>query len=69
MAEKRRKYRLAMLDDLTLREVFHFRVSMLGAITMITLSFLLLIVLLSVLIVYTKYPARLQRESAGTVDP
>jgi murein DD-endopeptidase MepM/ murein hydrolase activator NlpD len=42
-----------MLDDLTLREVFHFRVSMLGAITMITLSFLLLIVLLSVLIVYT----------------
>ncbi len=53
MAEKRRKYRLAMLDDLTLREVFHFRVSLLGAITMITLSFLLLIVLLSVLIVYT----------------
>ena len=53
MAEKRRKYRLAMLDDLTLREIFHFRVSLLGAITMITLSFLLLIVLLSVLIVYT----------------
>lgn len=42
-----------MLDDLTLREVFHFRVSLLGAISMITLSFLLLIVLLSVLIVYT----------------
>ena len=53
MAEKRRKYRLAMLDDLTLREVFHFRVSLLGAISMITVSFLLLIVLLSVLIVYT----------------
>jgi septal ring factor EnvC (AmiA/AmiB activator) len=42
-----------MLDDLTLREVFHFRVSLLSAITMITISFLLLIVLLSVLIVYT----------------
>jgi septal ring factor EnvC (AmiA/AmiB activator) len=42
-----------MLDDLTLREVFHFRVSMLGAITMITLSFLLLIALLSALIIYT----------------
>lgn len=53
MAEKRRKYRLAMLDDTTLREVFHFRVSLMGAISMITLSFVLLIVLLSVLIVYT----------------
>ena len=42
-----------MLDDLTLREVFHFRVSLLGAISIITLSFLLLIVLLSVLIIYT----------------
>lgn len=53
MAEKRRKYRLAMLDDLTLREVFHFRVSLLGAISVITLTLLALIVLLSVLIVYT----------------
>ena len=53
MANKRRKYRLAMLDDLTLREVFHFRVSLLGAISVITLSILSLIVLLSVLIVYT----------------
>lgn len=53
MANKRRKYRLAMLDDLTLREVFHFRVSLLGAISVITLSILVLIVLLSVLIVYT----------------
>jgi len=53
MAETRRKYRLAMLDDMTLREVFHFRVSLLGAITMITVSFVALIVLLSVLIVYT----------------
>ena len=42
-----------MLDDLTLREVFHFRVSLLGAISVITLSLLALIVLLSVLIVYT----------------
>ena len=42
-----------MLDDLTLREVFHFRVSLLGAISVITLSILALIVLLSVLIVYT----------------
>lgn len=42
-----------MLDDLTLREVFHIRVSLLGAISMITLSLIGLIVLLSVLIVYT----------------
>ena len=42
-----------MLDDLTLREVFHFRVSLLGAISMITVSFLLLVGLLSVLIIYT----------------
>ena len=42
-----------MLDDTTLREVFHLRISMLGAISMITVSFLLLVGLLSVLIVYT----------------
>ena len=53
MANKRHKYRLAMLDDLTLREVFHFRVSLLGAISIITITILSLIVLLSVLIVYT----------------
>ena len=53
MANKRHKYRLAMLDDITLREVFHFRVSLLGAISIITLSIVALIVLLSVLIVYT----------------
>ena len=53
MANKRHKYRLAMLDDITLREVFHFRVSLLGAISFITLSIIALIVLLSVLIVYT----------------
>lgn len=42
-----------MLDDLTLREVFHFRVSLLGAISFITVSIVALILLLSVLIVYT----------------
>lgn len=42
-----------MLDDLTLREVFHFRVSLLGAISVITIAIISLIVLLSVLIVYT----------------
>lgn len=42
-----------MLDDITLREVFHFRVSLLGAISMITVSIIALILLLSVLIVYT----------------
>ena len=42
-----------MLDDITLRELFHFRVSLLGAISVITLSIVGLIVLLSVLIVYT----------------
>ena len=42
-----------MLDDLTLREVFHFRVSLLGAVTIITTTIIALIVLLSILIVYT----------------
>lgn len=42
-----------MLDDLTLREVFHIRMSWLGAVSVITLSLIALIVLLSVLIVYT----------------
>ena len=42
-----------MLDDITLREVFHFRVSLLGAISFITLSILTLIVLFSVLIIFT----------------
>lgn len=53
MANKRHKYRLAMLDDVTLREVFHIRVSWLGAVSVITITLLALIVLLSVLIVYT----------------
>lgn len=42
-----------MLDDVTLREVFHIRVSWLGAVSVITLTILALIILLSVLIVYT----------------
>ena len=42
-----------MLDDTTLREVFHVRVSAMSAITMLSVIFIVLIVLLSVLIVYT----------------
>ncbi len=42
-----------MLEDQTLREVFHIRVSLLGAISVITLGIIVLIVLLSLLIVYT----------------
>ena len=53
MATRRRKYRLAMLDDTTLREVFHIRVSMLGAISVLTVAFVIIIVALSLLIVYT----------------
>ena len=53
MATKRRKYRLAMLDDSTLREVFHFRMSWLGAVSTLTLGIVVLLVLLSILIVYT----------------
>ncbi|MBR5677697.1 MAG: peptidoglycan DD-metalloendopeptidase family protein [Paludibacteraceae bacterium] len=53
MADTKHKYRLAMLDDITLREVFHFRVSLLGAVSVITITLISLIVLLSVLIVYT----------------
>ena len=52
-ARMKRKYRLAMLDDITLREVFHVRMSGLSTFSMLTLLFVLLIVLLSVLIVYT----------------
>lgn len=49
----RRKYRLAVLDDITLREVFHWRLSGLSAITIVTLLWILLVVILSVLIIYT----------------
>ena len=53
MATKKRKYRFAMLEDSTLREIFHFRVSLLGAISTLTVAFILLIVILSVLIIFT----------------
>lgn len=49
----KRKYRLAVLDDITLREMFHWRLSGLSAITLVTVLFLLLIGILSVLIIYT----------------
>ncbi len=49
----RRKYRLAVLDDITLREVFHWRLSGLSAISLVTLLFVILIGVLSVLIIYT----------------
>ena len=42
-----------MLEDSTLREVFHIRVTLLGAISVITLTIIAIIALLSVLIVYT----------------
>jgi len=42
-----------MLDDVTLRELFHVRVSWLGAVSFITVTLLALLVLLSILIVST----------------
>lgn len=53
MRKKQRKYRLAILEDTTLREVFHIRVSAMSAITMLAVLFIVLIVSLSLLIVYT----------------
>lgn len=53
MANKRRKYRLAMLDDSTLREVFHIRMNWLGAVSVVTLGIVVLLFILSLLIVYT----------------
>lgn len=49
----RRQYRLAILDDSTLREIFHMRLSGLGTFSVLMVLFLLLIVLLSALIVLT----------------
>ena len=49
----RRQYRLAILDDRTLREIFHMRLSGLGTFSILMVMFLLLIVLLSALIVFT----------------
>lgn len=42
-----------MLEDRTLREIFHFRVSLLGAVSTITIAIIALILLLSALIIYT----------------
>lgn len=53
MTKQKSKYRLAILEDRTLREVFHFRMSLLSAISVLTISFIALIFLLSVLIIYT----------------
>lgn len=49
----RRQYRLAVLDDRTLREIFHMRLSGLGTFSTLMVLFLLLIILLSALIVLT----------------
>ena len=44
-----------MLEDSTLREVFHIRMSGLGMFSFLTVVFILLLVLMSVLIVYTPF--------------
>ena len=49
----RRQYRLAVLDDRTLREVFHMRLSGLGTISVFVMLFLVMLVSLSVLIIFT----------------
>ena len=48
-----RKYRLSVLHEDTLAESWHVRLSWLGAVTIVTLMFLLSVGLLSLLIVYT----------------
>lgn len=53
LQKMRRQYRLAILDDSTLREIFHMRLSGLGTFSVLMVLFLLLIVLLSALIVLT----------------
>lgn len=49
----RRQYRLAVLDDRTLREVFHMKLSGLGTFTTLMVTFILLLAVLSALIVLT----------------
>lgn len=49
----RRQYRLAVLDDRTLREVFHMKLSGLGMFTTLMVTFILLLAILSALIVLT----------------
>lgn len=53
LQKMKRHYRLAILDDSTLHEVFHMRLSGLGTFSVLMVLFLLLIVLLSALIVLT----------------
>lgn len=53
LQKMKRHYRLAILDDSTLREIFHMRLSGLGTFSVLMVLFLLLIVLLSALIVLT----------------
>ena len=53
MEERGKRYRLALLEDRTLREVFHLHLNALGAFSFFTLAIVLLIVILSLLIVYT----------------
>ena len=53
LQKMKRQYRLAILDDSTLHEVFHMRLSGLGTFSVLMVLFLLLIVLLSALIVLT----------------
>lgn len=53
LQKMKRQYRLAILDDSTLREIFHMRLSGLGTFSVLMVLFLLLIVLLSALIVLT----------------
>ena len=49
----RRQYRLAVLDDRTLREVFHMRLSGMGTISVFVLAFLVIVIGLSLLVIYT----------------
>ena len=51
----RRKRRLTLIDDDTLREFWHIHVSGLGVFTVVFLMFLLTIGILSLLIVYTPF--------------
>ncbi len=51
----RRKRRLTLIDDNTLREFWHIHVSGLGVFTVLFFMFLLTLVVLSLLIVYTPF--------------
>ena len=49
----RQKYRLAILEDVTLREVFHWRLSGMSAVSVLMALFIVLLLAFSLLIVYT----------------